>query len=126
MHTWLNDSSAAVAWFSCKVVLHAAVALFAADAQTPGGKGVHNENELSQEGLQEPQLWPHMLQAVLDTDDGRHCVQPADGSLCRTAKAFWSRGEMSVRFGIEAGAGGAPLPKSRRLIIILYSVPAGR
>lgn len=73
-HTWLNDSGAAVAWFSCKVVLHAAVALLAAEAQTPGGKGVHNEGELAQEGLQEPQLWPHMLQAVLDTDDGCHGV----------------------------------------------------
>lgn len=91
MHTWLNDSAAAVAWFSCKVVLHAAVALLAAESKTSGGKGVHNEGKLAQQGLQEPQLWPHMLQAVLDTDDGCHCVQPADGSLCRTAKTSESR-----------------------------------
>lgn len=82
MATWVHDSGAAVACLSWQVAGHAAVALPAAEAQAPAGTGVHNQDELAQEGLQEPQLGPHMLQAVLYTDDGRHGVQPADGRLC--------------------------------------------
>ena len=69
-------------------MLHAAVALFAAEAQASSSKGVHDEDELAQEALQEPQLRAHMLQAVLDTNDGCHCVEPADGGLCTTGKGF--------------------------------------
>ena len=91
MLTWLDNRVAAVAWVCCQVVLHAAVALFAAEAQASGGKGVHNEDELAQQGLQEPQLRSHMLQAVLHADDGCHCVEPADGGLCTTAQGFRTR-----------------------------------
>ena len=54
LHTWLNGSGAAVAWFCCQVVLHAAVALLAAEVQASGSKRVYNEDELAQEGLQKP------------------------------------------------------------------------
>ena len=82
IHTWLSDIVAAVAGVSWQVVQHTAVALLAAEAEAAASKGVHNEDELAQQGLQEPELRTHMLQAVLHSNDGRYGVQPADGSLC--------------------------------------------
>ncbi len=56
--------------------------LLAAQPQAPAGIAVHNEDQLAQQRLQEPQLrLLYGLQAVLNSNHGCLAVELADGSL---------------------------------------------
>ena len=87
--TWLQCCSATVLGFARHVVVRRALVLWAEVLQGPVKKCVNDPHSQPKQGLQEPQLWPNILQAVLNHNHRCHDLQLARHSLRSVHCKIW-------------------------------------